>query len=1033
MKISSIIKKNLKVAALIVLFFTFIGPLSANSFSKYVGQSFILPIPRCPVSNGFVNSWSYSCSSTKINIINRGNKDPSEAVILSYFEGTLYIECFFQYIYYLNNLPYSGTRTEIHNVTCISNDISINAPRTTLKVGETMKMNYQFSTSTFDATPSITWTSNSNAIDINKNSGFVKAVAPGTATITAKSNLGSNVATCTINVLFVNPTGISITTTQSDLYCDDGLQLKASVYPSDASQSVAWSLVEGNETIATISGSGYLKGISPGKITVKAVTENGISDTKSFNVLEPSFLLSGTNPLDKANNVSVFIQPKAFFSHDLFEGNNYLSIKLKNTDTNNLVEGVVSKGERSIIFTPLKPLLAQTKYTFLIPINSVKNKWGTPNSSEIEVNFMTDTYEKLSISTSNDNKFLSKGDKIILSANISSAKIYYSLNGNVPTESSTLYTEPIIFDNDIQLRAIAIGDGYESSDVFSKDYYLTNVSVSKRYPDIDTKLYVYADVNPSLTYSNKIKPSNKIQEVTLFKNGIDAVAGEVIVADSTIFYIPFDPLELGCFYKLFVPQNAIVTSYGEENKEESWTFETRNYVTSIAKGNEISAALKKNGSVLAWGDMFQSGNSYDGSYSNDTKTTPETFIEGNVLSISAGYMHNACIKIDGSLWMWGRQYCGEIGNNSTMGIRIPAKIMEDVKSVSCGGQSTAIVKNDGTLWMVGRNDFGQLGDSTFITKTKPVNVMSDVVCASAGWCTSYAVKSDGTLFVWGRNDKGQVGDGTNINRTIPVEVMKDVKTVASSPFETFFSAAIKKDSTLWIWGGEIINPQMIASNVRSVSVADKKIEYVSTDGELYRYFDGSVSFIADSIADVCTSSISSLVMKTDGSVWNISGIQNEKLIDGRNSSALSGIVFNKASIQMTVGSKSIVPFRLVSDNADYSSLIWESDNENVITVSNRGVIQAHKTGNAIVTATICDNNDICYSANCIIQVGDSDDSNMNVDVNSDGRISVLDIVKLLYIIQNKDYLQSADVDGDGEVTFTDVSVLVDFLLDKEPK
>ena len=81
---------------------------NADSFNKYVGQSFILPIPKSPISNGYVNSWSYSCPSTNINITNRGSSNPGEAVITEYFDGTLTIECYFQYIYYIKLLFLGG-------------------------------------------------------------------------------------------------------------------------------------------------------------------------------------------------------------------------------------------------------------------------------------------------------------------------------------------------------------------------------------------------------------------------------------------------------------------------------------------------------------------------------------------------------------------------------------------------------------------------------------------------------------------------------------------------------------------------------------------------------------------------------------------------------------------------------------------------------------------------------------------------------------------------------------------------------------
>ena len=951
-----------------------INPLLADSFSKYVGESFILPIPKSPTNKGFVNSWSYSCSSTNISVTNRGSSNPSEAVITKYFDGTLYIECYFQYIYYINNVSRTGTSTETHRVTCNSNNISISAPKSTLNVGESMQMSYRFKHSTYDATPQVTWRSSSSSVAINSYSGYVEAKSPGRATITASSNLGNNIAEYTIDVQKLDPTGVKITTTQNEVYCDEGLQLRASVSPPGASQSVTWSMVEGNSSIATLSNGGYLRGVSKGRVTVKATAENGISATKTITIIEPKFSFSSSLPSNNATGISAFIKPTISFSHDLYEGTNFSSIELKNVSSNSKVAGSVNRSGKTITFIPTSALQPQTNYSLCIPSNAVKNKWGTHYTSTININFKTGNYEKLTLKTSLTDTFLSRGDKIALTTNKDAAKIYYTLDGSTPTKNSILYTREITFEQDIKLRAIALGDGYESSDILSKDYYLTNVEVAQRYPDADTQLFVYKDVNPSLTFSNRIEASDNINNVLVLMNGKDAIDGEIIVVDSTIYFIPNKPLELGCYYKVSVPQNAIVTWLGEENDATSWTFSTGDFATAITMGNELSASIKTDGSLLTWGEIYQSGNYADGSYENVTKDKPETFMTSDVAFVSAGYMHNAIIKTDGTLWMWGRQYCGEFGNNSTTGNASPIKIMDNVAEVSCGGQSSAIIKNDSSLWMVGRNDFGQIGDSTVVVRKTPIKIMDNVTSAVAGWCSSYAIRSDGTLLAWGRNDNGQIGDGTTEDRWVPTNIMCDVAIVSTLHTETNIVAAIKTDGGLWIWGNGILTPQKVLDDVSSISTGNDYVVAIKNDGTMWRCMGSSIEKIADDIATILTNGKSQLALKKDGSVWhgNHFNLEN-KVVNGRSSSELVGLYLNKNTLRIAEGARSILVAKPIAINADYSTLSWSSNNENIVKVSERGVLRANTIGEADIIVTIDDSKGQTHTATCHVSVVDQDE------------------------------------------------------------
>lgn len=1053
------ISQRLVATALLVLFV--IGSVYPDSFNKYVGQSFVLPIPKCPVSSGFVNSWSYSCSSTNINITNRGNSNPSEAVITSYFDGSLTIECFFQYIYYVNNIPRSGTSREYHRVTCNSNNISISGSKNRLTIGETVQLSYRFSTTTYNAQPVITWRSTSNAVSVN--SGLVTALNPGKATITATSNLGNNVASYEIEVMNPNPVSVKITPTTNSIYCDSGLQLYASVSPSEAPQSVSWSLLSGSSN-ATISNGGFVRGLSPGIITVKATAANGVFATKDITVIEPAFSYTGSTPSNDAANITAFIKPSVSYSLDIYKGSNFSAIMLQNIDKGINVSGTPSCSGHDLTFLPSKPLDPQTNYKLTIPANAIKNKWNTHYASEVNVSFKTGEWEKLGLTTSIKSGFISPGEKLTLKASVASARIYYTLDGSLPTEHSSLYSDVIILETNTKLRAVAVLDGYKNSDIVSEDYLLTNVNVVKRFPDIDTKMYEYKDVNPYITYSNIIEPSENLNGVTLIKDGRETINGHVIVADSSIFYIPETPLRIGCRYEISIPADAIKTWQGESNDATSWSFVTGDYVTGIAMGGpELAMATKTDGSFQTWGMLYKSGNVADGSYSMALQLSPSSFTNNDFRSISSGYMHHAIVKNDGSLWMWGRQYCGEFGNNSTTGSAKPLMVMDGVQSVSCGGQTTAIIMDDGSLWMCGRNDFGQIGDSTVENRLIPVKIMDNVVSAVAGWCNSYAVKEDGSLWAWGRNDKNQLGNGTTEDSWIPVKVMENVHFISACSTESQWVAVIKNDGTLWVWGETQPSPTELLYDVKSVAVGVDYVEAIKKDGSLWAF--GNNAFgqlgngttiaatkpikIMDGVAEVVSGGQTTMVLMNDGSVltWgrnNFGTIGNGSLpsltahitspievFEGHTSSPLIGVASRKSAYSLDVGTMNVIDALPVPLNATYNDLSWASSNENVASVSQRGVVTGLSPGVATLTIKIKSKEGKDLSANFKVTVT----TNLNNgDVNGDGKVNAIDLNAIVnYILERRTFPfsfveKAADLNGDQKINAIDVNMVTNMIL-----
>lgn len=877
--------------------------------------------------------------------------------------------------YFKNNTTSSGLNKDLdtwHVYATDNSTVSLNTNSETVSPGDYFTLRATPSNSSYSG--DYEWTSTNSNVAYTSgwgNSVSVITKNSGNATIRVTLDNGKY-AECYVTVRSVAVSSADVSPSTAYIDIDATKSLSLSIYPSNATvNSKSW--YSTNSSVASVSSSGVVTGKSEGHAEVYCIVNGSVTSSSCYvSVSKPSFTLSSTSPTNNATGQSVFVQPSATFCRAIYQGTTYSSISLKNSN-GQTVSGNSSISGSTLSFTPTNPLQANTTYTLSIPANAVKDKYGSYNSA-VTRTFTTGDLEKLTLKTSVTDKFLSKGDKISLTASKSSAKIYYTLNGSTPTENCTLYTGAITFENDIKLRAIAMGDGYENSEILSMDYYLTNVEVAGRYPDSDTQLFVYEDVNPSLTFSNKIEPSDNINNVSVLKNGKDAIEGEVIVADSTIYFIPDEPLELGCYYKVSVPQNAIATWLGEENDATSWTFSTGDFATAIAMGGEVSAAIKTDGSLLSWGEIYKSGNSADGSYVNESRQTPETFVSGDVASVSAGYMHNAIIKTDGSLWMWGRQYCGEFGNNSTAGSASPIKVMSDVSDVSCGGQSSAIVKADGSLWMVGRNDFGQIGDSTIMVHKSPVKIMDDVSSAVAGWCSSYAIKNDGTLMAWGRNDNGQLGDGTTDDRWEPTDIMNDVAIVSASHTETNTAAAIKTDGSLWVWGNGNSTPQKVLDDVSSVSTRVGYVTAIKNDGTMWKYSDGSTEMIAEGIADVQTNGASMLALKKDGSVWSGNSLSlTEKKVDGRSSSELAGLNLNRKTMRIAEGTKSVLVAKPIAINADYSTLTWNSSNESVLEVSERGVLTANAIGETDVTVTIADSKGKNYTSTCHVSIVDPND------------------------------------------------------------
>ncbi|MBL7867643.1 MAG: T9SS type A sorting domain-containing protein [Flavobacterium lindanitolerans] len=156
------------------------------------------------------------------------------------------------------------------------------------------------------------------------------------------------------------------------------------------------------------------------------------------------------------------------------------------------------------------------------------------------------------------------------------------------------------------------------------------------------------------------------------------------------------------------------------------------------------------------------------------------------------------IKTDGTLWKWGSNHAGQIGNGTYISTNLPVKIGTDInwKVASCTDYFTAAIKTDGTLWTWGENSEAQLGlGDSMIRRTIPTQVGTETnwKTVSAGQDHCLAIKTDGTLWMWGLTGT----TGGLILSPIQVGTDTDWEQISAG---LSYSLAIKSNGTLWSWG-----------------------------------------------------------------------------------------------------------------------------------------------------------------------------------------------------------------------------------------
>lgn len=268
-----------------------------------------------------------------------------------------------------------------------------------------------------------------------------------------------------------------------------------------------------------------------------------------------------------------------------------------------------------------------------------------------------------------------------------------------------------------------------------------------------------------------------------------------------------------------------------------------------------------------------------------------------VIAVSLGDSHSLALKDDGTVWAWGSHLSGELGvGSATVGwSTVPLKIpsLSNIVAISAGHWFSMALKNDGSVWTWGYNFNGNLGNGTTTSTNTPIQVLSinNITAISAGYMHCLALQSDSTVWSWGGNSSGQLGDGTNIDSYTPIKI-NNFGSVYAIDAGDFHSVALKQLASVWHWGSSnFSNVPVEMSTISNPFYGSIKIAAggghsfaIKYNGRLRAWGDGTSGQLGDGANGISPSPVQvvsfttnasavaaggqhSLILKDDGTLW----------------------------------------------------------------------------------------------------------------------------------------------------------------------
>ncbi len=222
----------------------------------------------------------------------------------------------------------------------------------------------------------------------------------------------------------------------------------------------------------------------------------------------------------------------------------------------------------------------------------------------------------------------------------------------------------------------------------------------------------------------------------------------------------------------------------------------------VSASGEFACGIPTDQSLWCWGDN-RVGELGQGDVNSGQSGAQQTGPAGEWASASVGVDHACAVQTNGTLWCWGNNQYGQLGTGTVTNEYVPTQVgsASNWAAVSLGADHSCAIRSDSTLWCWGLNDHGQLGDGTLTNEDSPAQIGQGMAWAAvtAAGDHSCAVSTAGTLWCWGANAEGELGLGDKVDRKLPTQVGDQAGWASASagPRET---CALTTAHALWCWG-----------------------------------------------------------------------------------------------------------------------------------------------------------------------------------------------------------------------------------------
>jgi len=351
-------------------------------------------------------------------------------------------------------------------------------------------------------------------------------------------------------------------------------------------------------------------------------------------------------------------------------------------------------------------------------------------------------------------------------------------------------------------------------------------------------------VGIGITFTERIKAGSGNVTLRLVSAGGTVVenfgvGSSVTISENRVSFTPTAGLTTGTVYHLSYPSGCFTNNEGSDYVGTAYTFATKTFIrelyvagnndpgglgqnnrtyysspvqipgttwTSSSSGSyQNSAAVKTDNTLWVWGrnqhgQLAQNEQQSGGPGGYLSRSSP-TQVPGTTWSkASSGAGHMLALKTDGTIWSWGYNVQGQLGNNTNAQRSSPVQIPGTTWSAVSGTyQGILATKTDGTMWGWGYNYRGTLGLNSLARISSPVQIPGTTWSTVGGTDqTVGAIKTDGTLWMWGLGGSGQLGDSANTTRSSPVQIPGTTWAGMGVGRETNY--VVKTDGTLWTWG-----------------------------------------------------------------------------------------------------------------------------------------------------------------------------------------------------------------------------------------